>query len=237
MLKAFLTVVATLATVISVYAAEEGLVGYWPLNAVDGNVVKDVGPNHLDGVIVEPKEIRWVDGRNGKAIEFRGINGSASYIRIDKIKEFDFSKGMTVMCWYNPAADQERGHQGVIVCNAPTGVSEGFRFLLHYRRILLGDGKLSNYAATNPGVHPLQAGIWVHIAATYDGDKTFQIFMDGQLAGTNAEGSSGLLVPGIDSLAIGSEFGYRPALATISDVKLYTRKLSIPEILAAAREE
>ncbi|MFA6931098.1 MAG: LamG domain-containing protein [Lentisphaeria bacterium] len=233
MLKRIFTVVVCFTTLFSFCLAEEGLVGCWPLNEANETIIKDAGSNQLDGVLVEPDIIAWREGRNGKAIDFRGVNGTAPYLRVDGINKFELTKGMTVMCWYSPDADQKYGHQGVIVSNGRTGASEGFRLLLHYHRILLGNGKLTNYAATTPGKHPLQPGVWVHIAATHDGDNTFQVFIDGELAGTG----SGPLGNGIDSLAIGSEFGYRPALAAISDVKLYSRKLSAAEIITAARKE
>ncbi len=238
MKKTLITISALFSVLISCCVAEDGLVGHWLLDSVEGIEVRDSGPNQLKGIIIEPEHITLTDGRNGKAINFHGPNGKAAYIRIDGMKNFDFSKGMTVMCWYNPSESQERGHQGMIVCNGRTSNPEGFRLLLHYRRILLSDGKLSHYAATTTGKHPLKAGIWLHIAATYDGDKTFQLFIDGEMAGTYDKIPPGFMqAAGADSLAIGSEFGYRPALATISNVKLYARRLSIPEIIAASREE
>ncbi len=233
-----ITAITLMGILIFRCAAEEGLVGHWPLDSVEGIEVRDLGPNQLKSIIVEPEYITLVNGRNGKAIDFHGPNGKAAYIRVDGMKNFDFSKGMTVMCWYKPSDSQERGHQGMIVCNGRTSNPEGFRLLLHYRRILLSDGKLAHYAATTAGKHPLKAGIWVHIAATYDGETTFQLFIDGEPAGTCDKIPAGTITAaGPDSLAIGSEFGYRPALATLSDIKLYERKLSIPEIIAASRKE
>ena len=47
------------------------------------------------------------------------------------------------------------------------------------------------HAATTAGKHPLKAGIWVHIAATFDGDKT-PTFIDGEPAGTCDEFSGSM---------------------------------------------
>lgn len=230
--------IALLGVLILRCAAEDALVGHWPLDSIENAEVRELGPNCLKSTVIQSEHVSLVDGRNGKAIDFHGPNGSASYIRVDGMKNFDFSKGMTVMCWYNPSDSQERGHQGMIVCNGRTSMPEGFRLLLHYRRILISDGKFTCYAASTPGKHPLKPGVWIHIAATFDGDKTFRLFIDGEAAGTFDKIPAGFLqAPGMDSLAIGSEFGYRPALAAIQDVKLYTRQLSVPEIIADARKE
>ena len=229
---------AMISVMICGCVAEEDLVGHWPLDSIEGGIARDCGPNQLKGVIVEPEHITLKDGRNGKAIDFHGPNGKAAYIRVEGMKNFDFSKGMTVMCWYNPSSSQEYGHQGMIVCNGRTSNPNGFRLLLHYKRILLSDGNLAHYAASTAGKHPLKADTWIHIAGTFDGDKTFQLFIDGELAGTYDKAPSAFMqAPDMDTLAIGSEFGYRPALASISEVKLYARKLSIPEIIAASRKE
>ncbi len=237
MLKRLFILVISWVGFLSQCAAEEGLVGSWPLAEEEGIVINDVGPNQLHGVLLHPEWVVRCAGRSGKALEFGGINGSAPFIRIEGIKKYDFSKGMTVMCWYKVSPGQEYAHQGVIVGNGATGTPDGFRFLLHCRRILMGNGKLTNYAATTPGKHPLIEGVWVHLAATFDDDKTFQVFVDGELAGNSREISPPPMEPGINFLSIGSEFGYRPALASISDVKLYSRKLSSAEIIAAARME
>lgn len=220
-------------------AAENALVGYWPLDSIKNGEVRDLGPNRLKGTVVKPEHVALVDGRNsGKAIDFHGPNGSAAYIRVDGMTDFDFSKGMTVMCWYKPYNSELHNYQGMIVCNGRTSRPEGFRLSLHCRRILISDGKFTCYAASTPGKHPLKPGVWIHVAATFDGDKTFQLFIDGEPAGTFDKIPAGFLqAPGMDSLAIGSEFGYRPALAAIQDVKLYTRQLSVPEIIADARKE
>lgn len=220
-----------------VLAAEEGLVGYWPLNEGTGTIVKDMGPNKLDGTILSSGETRWVEGRDGKALEFGGINGKAPYVLIPNLKNADFTKGMTVMCWVMPDKKQKREGQYYIVSNTRGIYGKGFLMMIHYQRLLLssGDGNKTMYYANSVfGKNPIITGTWIHFAATHDGNRTFRVYIDGELAGASDK-QSGPVTPGTNSLSIGSQFGYAPFLGAVSNVKLYSRTLTDAEILKAAK--
>lgn len=218
-------------------AAEEGLVGYWPLNEGSGTLIKDMGPNKLDGTIQLPETVRWGEGRDGKALEFGGINGKAPYVFIPSLKNTDFTKGMTVMCWVMPDKKQTREGQYYIISDTRGIFGKGFLLLIHCQRLLLssGDGNKTMYYANSVfGKNPIVPGTWMHFAGTYDGKQTFKVYIDGELAGVSDK-QSGPMMSGTNSLSIGSQFGYAPFLGTISGVKLYSRTLTDAEILKAAK--
>lgn len=218
-------------------AAEEGLVGYWPLNEGAGTVVKDLGPNKLDGTIVAPETVRWTEGRDGKALEFDGENGKAPYVFVPNLKNADLTKGMTVMCWVMPDKKQKREGQYYIVSDTRGIYGKGFLLLIHCRRLLLsgGDGNKTMYYANSVfGKNPIVPETWMHFAATHDGKQTFKVYIDGELAGVS-EKQSGPLSQGLNALTIGSQFGYAPFLGKVSGVKLYSRTLTDAEILKAAK--
>ena len=82
------TAIALMGVLIFHCTAEDGLVGHWPLDGMEGIEVRDCGPNQLKSIIVEPKQATLVEGRNGKAIYFHGPNIKPLYPRYGMKKIF-----------------------------------------------------------------------------------------------------------------------------------------------------
>ncbi len=238
-MKHFLTLALALLAG-GVMAAEEGLVGNWPINEGEGTAIKDVGPNQLNGVIQAPADTSWVAGRNGgKALAFSGVNGKAPFVLIDKVTA-DLTKGMTVMCWIRFDKTFQRDGIYEIASNTRGSFGKGFRLIVHYQRLLLsiGDGdKKMSYANSTFGKNPINGEVWMHVAATHDGDKTLKVYIDGELAGTSTAENSVPMTAGMSALSIGSQFGYSPFPGIVSEVKLYSKALSDAEIMTAAQSE
>ena len=223
-------------TALSAADAEEGLVLHLPLNEGEGEVVKDLGPRQLTGKVVQPADTKWVEGRSGgKALEMSGVNGKAPYIEVRGFKPDDFTRGMTVMCYFKP--DKEKYVRKAVWQLVCDGTRANFLMAVHYQRLIFGnDNKFTKHAVSNNGKNPVRGGEWIHLAATHDG-QTFKVYIDGALAGVGGENMSGPIAPGRGTLAIGSRFGWGPAFGVFSDVKLYTRALSDAEIMNAASGE
>ena len=203
---------------------EEGLVAHWPL---DGDA-KDASGNGHDGVIQGAK---WVDGHTGKAAEFDGDKG---WMNGSRKKSLEVSP-MSCMFWMrpghdlgpkdprfnivyhakgpmfafnkNPAANEPIGPKNTIRCWVDTigKVSKGTLFTKR---------------------NEWKAGVWYHLACTYD-EKELILYEDGQETGrTKATGAIG---------PRSSEFRVaKPFAGAIDEVKLYNRALSHPEILISS---
>ena len=199
---------------------EEGLVAHWPL---DGDA-KDASGNGHDGVIQGAK---WVDGTTGKAAEF---DGGGSWMNGGRKPSLEVSP-MSCMFWMrpehdldskdprfnivyhakgpmfafnkNPAANEPIGPKNTIRCWVDTigKVSKGTLFTKR---------------------NEWKAGVWYHLACTYD-EKELILYEDGQETGrTKATGAIG---------PRSSEFRVaKPFAGAIDEVKLYDRALSRPEI-------
>lgn len=230
---------ALAAAAVTMNAEDDALVLHWPLNDGEGVTVKDAGPRKLDGRIMNPESSQWVAGREeGKALAFAGVNGKAPFVYVDGIAKDEFTRGMTIMCYFKPDPDKYiRKSVWYLVSNGKG--ARGFLFCIHYQRLLLGgDGnKLTAYAASNNSKTPLRGGEWHHLAATHDGDKTFKVYIDGVPAGVSSEKLTGAVTPGQGGIALGSQFGYGPAQGVFSDFKIYKRAFSDAEIIAAAQGE
>lgn len=221
-------------SLLSLAADDNSLIGYWPLNEGTGTVVKDLSSSKNDGQILNNmRAVKWVEGRNGKALllECPGKIDSYGAVMIPKLGKHDFSKGITLEAWikFSPSFKREKIYE--IVSNATKDSGPGFRLIMSWHRLIFasGDGKNMFYAATTPAKFPFHAGIWYHVAGTYDG-SVFKVYVDGVEAGASKPDQK--MTKGSDSIFIGS---YRGGYAygfdgAICDVKIYNKVLSPLEI-------
>jgi len=83
-----------------VFAAEEGLVGYWKFDEGKGDVATDSSGNGNDGKIIRGPE--WVDGKFGKALKFDA--GSRHKVEVPHSDSFaEITTAVTIETWVNPA--------------------------------------------------------------------------------------------------------------------------------------
>jgi hypothetical protein len=223
-------------------AAEKKLVGAWLLNEGEGLVVKDTSGNAKDGKILKDgRNAKWVEGRNGKAVEFTGGDptkrNEAGCIEIPNMGDVDFGKGLTVQAWVK-LTDIKRESTVEIVSNTESDRGKGWRFVLSWGSLHLmsGEGGAGTTwgAQTNPATAKFETGVWYHLAGTFDG-SVFRVYVDGREVGVSKEGLT--ITKGRPFVSIGAYVsGYAYGLnGVVSNVKLYNYARTPQEILADAK--
>ena len=178
---------------------------------------------------------------DGKALEFKGAGTKTrnknGCVVVRKMGEYDFSKGMTIEAWIKRDTKAVRATFAEIVTNTKKDRGPGFRFCVHYNRLVLrsGDGEKAWGAAGGGMVkHQLKNNVWYHVAGTYDG-SVFRVYVNGELAGQSKENQQ--LTRGAGTITIGAFVAGHayPFDGVIDDVKIYDRAKTAVEILQDAK--
>jgi len=144
------------------------LVGAWTLDEGKGAAFKDASGNNNNGEVVGAK---WVDGKDGKALEFDGSN----HARIPASPTTDdYRDGFTYALWVKPTAVPGNPNTRVMERNwhNPTIQIGATDF---YASVVQGGG-IGN--GIRGGIH--KVGSWTFVALTHDG-KTLKLYVDGEL--------------------------------------------------------
>jgi hypothetical protein len=210
----------------------EGLVAHYAME----NDASDSSVNGLHGTIVgEPSFVNSLPGY-GMAID---LDGTDDLIELGK---FDVVGQITLAVWIN-ADDFEINDARIISKANEWGGNDHWWMLstisetsLRFR-LKTDDGQETATLVSDPF---LEAGVWAHVAATWDG-STMRIYKDGVEVASQEKGGSVVAVDPDVNVAIGSQppdaFASDPSHVVkffdglIDDVRLYTRGLSEVEIL------
>ena len=196
----------------------KGLVGHWTMNSedVDNGQVRDRSGYDNHGTIYQNADT-GLSGANGESISFNGTDGG--FVRTPTQDTFS---AYTVSFWIFARSLNTGGH--VISTFANNAIQFRTRSGgLNFRQ----DDNSGNTVKVGSS---LDLEKWYHVAGTWDGSQ-IELFIDGSSSGTQS--ISSMNVPGSGSgFQIGKHaFGAdRAVWAKMSDVRLYKRALSQPEI-------
>jgi len=160
----------------------------------------------------------YVDGVNGKAIHFDGVNDYVwiDYSFLDKINP---RKQVTYEAWIYP--EDTNNLQNVIFNGA------------WYRRVIIGYNKVG-FELNISGQHKLlwsntniQPNRWYYVVATYDGSK-MRLYINGKL--DNELSASGLIDYPYTNTFIGSQASTEYFKGIIDEVYIWSRALTPQEI-------
>jgi hypothetical protein len=200
-------------------APAPGLVAAYSFDQGAGGVLDDASGNGHAGLI---SGATWTAGRYGGALSFNGTNAS---VDLGGLGTF-YQTGFTLEAWVQK---QTAGRNDVAVVgswnpNANGGPMVWVDHLATRYHLTLNNG-ISNYL--DSGQNPT-AGVWQHIAATFDG-TTARFFIDGVEVASRAVSLS---VGSSNSWRIGA-YGASPTGffdGLIDDVRVYNRALNTTEI-------
>jgi len=199
----------------------ETVVGVWMFETDPKDGVKDNSGNGHDGEI--NGDVKWVQGKFGKALEFPGVSGSlVSIPHAPELNLFTF----TIVAWYKGEAtdswqyliSKETPHNSR---NYSIGVNKDTGFMV--TQITVG----AEQWKTCTGNTSLTDGEWYHMAGTYDGTfirSWVNGFMEGQ---TGEQGEPDH--PEDQPLRIGAVNGI-PAKGVVDEVALFSEALEEEEI-------
>ena len=207
----------------------DGLVAQY---SFEGNAEDGSGNGHNGTLTGGPA---YVEGFAGIALDFDGVDD------VVELGKFDVVGHITLAAWIK-ADDFEINDARMITKAKEWGgndhwwmlstISEtGLRF-----RLKTDDGEETATLVSDP---VLEAGVWTHVAATWDGG-TMRIYKDGVEVASQAKGGSAVAVDPAASAAIGSQpsdaFASDPSHVAkyfdglIDEVGIYNRALSAAEI-------
>ncbi len=211
----------------------DGLVAYYALE----NDVTDSSGNNLNGTLVG--DPAFVEGVAGMALDFDGIDD------VVELGKFDVFGQISLATWVK--ADDFEINDSRIISKANewdgdnhwwmlSTISEtGLRF-----RLKTDEGPGTATLISDP---VLEAGVWAHVVAAWDGSM-MRIYKDGIEVASQEKGGSAVAVDPAISAAIGSQpsdaFASDPSHVAkffdglIDEVMIYNRALSDAEIMYLA---
>jgi hypothetical protein len=148
------------------------IIASWLFDEGTGNVAKDSSGNGFDGDL--HGNVKWVDGKFGKGLEFHGDALSADYVQIRNSEwslDFGGDTPFSITTWVNY---QQNG--GAIV-NKWNGYVVGSYSLDCSETVGFDRNAAPGHLKGNIA---LTAGKFEHVAATYDG-KEMKIYVNGKL--------------------------------------------------------
>jgi len=212
-----------------------------PLNEGDLSLIKDHGKSNAKIVVENPQFLKWSDGPDGKALEFRNPDGNSKRgnISVKMPASFDMSKGFSMAFTVKTNKDFARKRIHTI-CRFADGVfrAKGMNVFLYWDMVYFRMSDNANEfhnISSNTSVKKITADNWYNILVTFDG-KTARIYCDWQLAAEGAlkvanPDKTGYLMLG--SSGDGAGYGFN---GIICNVNIYDRALTANEISEIAAE-
>ncbi|MFQ6044048.1 MAG: LamG-like jellyroll fold domain-containing protein, partial [Candidatus Poribacteria bacterium] len=173
---------------------KEDFSGLWLFDEGAGKTVGDSSGNGNDGDIIG--DLKWVDGKFGKALEFPGE--SLNLVQIPNSDSLNPTTGITIMAW-GWLADTN-GNRRFLQKSTP-GSDNQYRLLLEWGSFKFDAG---------PGVNPKEVTTpifsteeWHHVAGVYDGKET-AIYYDGEKVAS--QDASGEMTPSDGPIFLGAKW-------------------------------
>ena len=199
----------------------ETVIGVWLFDTDPRDDVADNSGNGHDGVL--QGNVKWIQGKFGRALEFPGVSGSL--VSIPHAPEFNLST-FTIVAWYKGEAtdswqylvSKEIPHNSR---NYSIGVNKGTGVMT--TQITVG----AEQWKTATGRTMLTDGEWYHMAGTYDG-SFIRSWVNGVMEGqTGEQGEPDH--PEEQPLRIGAVNGI-PVKGVIDEVALFSVALEEEDI-------
>ncbi len=199
-----------LAAAVQAADAPGPVVAHWALDAADGGVLTDSGPNHLDAKLEGKAAPRFVAGQVGQAWDLTLADQAAGVVPAQAV--LDLQPPFTIAAWIRPT---ELSRAMEIVCRKGDGDNLGYRFRYGWGALyfLLGDGQESVTVSTK--TRTIDTNHWVHVAATHDG-RTVRLFLNCEES--VATDTKAVPAPSKRALLLGNYVGRRDAYPFIGQM-------------------
>lgn len=196
------------------YAAEKGLIGFWPLNEGQGKIAKDQSAFNNNGVI---HDAHWTKTAGGQML--LSFNGTNSFIDCGNKSVFNEIQELTIDFWIN--ADASSGNRRIITKgDKGNGQADGYQYCIY-----LSNDNIHFLVSNGTKSFDIKARICLltfqHVIATWDGRfmKLFvsdQLVAEGEVSGPLNDKTSHL------GLHLGSQNGQDSFFkGALKDVKIY----------------
>lgn len=211
-------------------ASGDHVIAFWNFEGTNDGVADASGHGHsgtLEGAV------RREDGRFGAGIEtFAGwpVEDVRHAVRVGDAPELSPEGAFTLELWINPS-EQLAGYGNAFLLDKKYVANDDYQWILdppdgqgkRRMRAVLGFGEDSETWWSDEGA-ALEAGVWSHVAMTYDGAGTVQFLHNGRSLGGAAKAGRGSVHPGAHGLSIGDRIGslYSGFPGRIDEVRIAT---------------
>jgi len=227
--------------------AKADLAAWWRLDEGSGTTASDASGNGNNGTL--NGDPQWVAGKLGGALEFDGYSDGANHttdpgnINWVSVDPFDVvGPGITMAAWIRPEGFDITDAR--IVTKQKTWSSSDVWWMLSTytdgtalrMRLKTDDGGADNGTTTMwSDAGYLEAGVWSHAAATYDGSE-MRLYHNGvEIMSTNKTGTiqaDPTAAVAIGNSPLGDPGGLRATFhGLIDDLRIYNSALSEQELL------
>ena len=227
--------------------AKADLAGWWKLDEGSGTTASDASGNGNNGTL--NGDPQWVAGKLGGALEFNGYSDGANHttdpgnINWVSVDPFDVvGPGITLAAWIRPEGFDISDAR--IITKQKTWSSSDIWWMLSTytdgtalrMRLKTDDGGPDNGTTTMwSDAGYLEAGVWSHAAATYDGSE-MRLYHNGvEIMSTNKTGTiqaDPTAAVAIGNSPLGDPGGLRATFhGLIDDLRIYNSALSEQELL------
>ncbi len=201
------------------------LAGAWGFAAGSGTTTVDSSGNSNTATFVNAPT--WTSaGRYDNAISFDGINQSLS---VADANSLDFTQSFTLSAWVQPSVIHTDYRQ--VIGKRGNTISDGPQYRL-FASVdsatcpATGSGSIAGTVRVNGASGPeftvcdtpLAAGVWTHIAVTYDGTN-LKLYRNGALRATTS--ATGYMEPSTGILDIGTSQFMETFAGLIDEVRAY----------------
>lgn len=170
-----ISLLLSLMSALAVTAVAAELVLYFNFNEGTGDTASDSSGKGNNGVLVG--NVRWVDGKYGKAIQVDN-----SYVEVEQSDSLNITEAVTIAAWIYPTSDVQSAYAKIIEKdfsrpNPPYisyGISVNFANTGKYAFEVAAEGTISGPQSTSL----FAPNEWTHIAGVYDG-STIAIYING----------------------------------------------------------
>jgi hypothetical protein len=212
-----------------------GLIGHWTFDEGSGDKVADSSGNGITGTLVDGP--RWSDscaptkagGRNVACLHF---DGSTQSVVLADAPVANFSGAISMSAWIKTDAGKT-GMRDIFAHGYTTNPSAEVYVRMQDNAYAVGsfDGR-DHQAVSNTGANDI--GLWVHIAAVYDG-RAWLLYRNGRLEASRTEAVGAVRVGVPWSIGAATSGNGRFFNGSIDDVRLYDRPLSADEVASLAQ--
>lgn len=214
-----------------------GLVARWKFDESGGTTAADSAGGH-NGALVNGPTFTSA----GKLAGALTLNGSNQYVSVPDVASLELAGSWTVSAWVNlPSLPTSGNYFGLVTKGQTLNNSTNYGLYVGNGWHCTGVAWVLNFNdnADTGSYHAcstssISTGVWYHIVGVWDG-TTESLYVNGTLAGTNVPGVLPASGSGVN-LTIGvDDYGAGYANATIDDVRIYNRALSVDEIYGLYR--
>lgn len=209
-----------------------GLVLNFGFDESSGSATDSSGNGHLGTILGATR----IGGVRGGAIQFDGVD---DWITVADAASLDLTAGMTLQAWVRP--DAMEGWETLMLKERGAG-DFAYALYAHDGGSLPGGAPVPSGNVRAGGTHQtlrgttqLPAGVWTHVATTYDG-VTQRLYINGVQVASRAQSGPIAVSAGVLRIGGNASFDGEFFHGAVDEVRIFNRALTAAEIQAVMNQ-